>query len=243
MKSGRREIRFYLRTDASTQDDVQLALTAEVVPAIELKGDSPDQSALRLAPREVGRRKMSVITRQAGDEGFDAPGTVRASGSLDARFRDEPTTVLQSGRLIEKKRTLDVTIEPRDTPGTYREELNFGWPDGRSHAFTIVWRVTNVIAVNPTGITLDRKFGESVKLVVLTAHSAAFRILGAKGALLKSKVAPSAEYRKVHLVRLNLDPNLVASAVSDIDILTDRPEQPTVRLSVLLLSSTKDKNE
>jgi hypothetical protein len=141
----------------------------------------------------------------------------------------------REGRVVRERaaRIVEVNLAPSGEIGRRVEEVVLVWADGAERRVPLRWEVEAVVRVEPSGLTIPAGEGLVARTVLVTADRPV-RILDVSGPLVEpdDSARPAAA---VHHLELRLRPGSPGAGATDVTIRTDHPDQPEVRLSVLVL--------
>ena len=179
-------------------------------------------------------KRLTVISRSAGQLGRPAPDRIASSGPITAQFIGSTASETNTDGIDEFRRDIEVNLVAGDGTGLHRGEVRLFWPDGQDLAIPVAWEVIPPVQVSPSGLVLRSRGAGDEYQVVVRATDRPVRIVGVTGALLAAQPGPfDSTPRSSQIVRFALDPTLAAEGATDIVIRTDHPMQPEVVVSVL----------
>ena len=114
------------------------------------------------------------------------------------------------------------------------------WPDLRSISHAISWEVTPLIRAFPAAVVILPSDHEIERLITLVSESEPFRITGVTGPFETEGFDPPLKTKAArrHTFRLRIDPKrMTARRAADLEIATELPAQPVVKVSVALIPS------
>jgi hypothetical protein len=229
--SGRKKAEFLVSTDDRAQPVWTLALKAELYP--EFSAETSGEIGLALG-RE-GAITFPVICHRQGQTGLEAPIEARMAGPHRARLLPKgpaDTESLPDG-LERAARIVEVNLAPSGEIGRHAEEVVLVWADGEERRVPLRWEVEAVVRVEPSGLTIPAGAGLVARTVLLSADRPV-RILEVSGPLVEADDSTRSA-AAVHRLELRLRPGAPWAGATDVVIRTDHPDQPEVRLSVLVL--------
>jgi hypothetical protein len=237
--AGRKTVRFLLETDSPARPAYTFTLLATVFPEFEVT--HLDQTNFSQPVGRPGRQRLRVTCRRLGDEGRNAPTAIEAIAPLIAAFVGPATETSQPGGPTEWTRDVEVTTPAEPDPGMRGGEIVLRWDGELSQRYRLNWRVRPCLEVTPPGLLVRAAEGRVMQTVQVRSDEAPFRVLEVSGECLAAPVEPpSAEPAPRQLVRLVIDPTKATeSAVSEVRIVTDHPQQPSVTLSVVITPAGK----
>ena len=226
-EAGRKRVRFVVKTDEPQRPILVLALTAAVATEIDITGEDARPSLLM---GRSGNRTLRVTCRRIGDVGRRAPESVKATGPITASFAGSLETRGAPGGLIEETRVLSVAFPASSEPQAKHAEIRLRWADGFEKSHVIAWRVDPHIRAVPPGFVLNPGSEHVTKTLHLRSADRPFRIIKITGPSLAENpnTAPS-DSSTSHKVSLIL--NAAGAGASDIQFITDHPDQPAVTVS------------
>lgn len=233
-QSGRKWVQFLVRTDDPAEPIRNFALAASLISEIEPRVLAGSATTLPLG--QSGRQTIRVICHRVGDEGRGAPVTVTATAPVTARFQGPPTVRIFPDGLVETTRDIEVALPPGKTTGSRQSEILIRWSDGLTLPDGIFWQVRPCIEAVPSGLVLKASEGRVDRMILLACQDRPFRVLAIRGPALADVPTPPAESRRSHGIRVSLKADGDSEAgASDLVMTTDHPDQPIVRVSVLVL--------
>jgi len=236
-KLGIKRVDFSAETDSATIPRFRLVLIVDERPGWEVErlGSSVDRVPLG----EAFRGEYLVTLRgRTGDRDL-LPFGVTASEGMTAWLEgsDGHPPRVDAG-ITEETRRLRVEAPGSKTPGYHAAAVRFAWNDGRSKAHAVRWEVSPRLSVAPQGLVLPRSKSRTDVTVVISTSGEPFRIKDVYGpCLAEAPITPRASGKR-HVIHLAVAPDkLAGDNLSEVEIITDDPIQPTVRLSVLFTGS------
>ena len=241
-QSGKKGVRFAIQTDDPEDPFWEVSVSADLIPGIRI--DHVEGAAGPFALGNPGEMSFVISCRRLGQEGREAPDSVKAISPLQARFDGPPVERELPEGLVEADRKVSVELPAASEPGEHKGQLVFRWADGSTWEHTIHWRVIAPIEASPTGLFLTSS-AQSVQKVIIKSLDRPFRITGVT---CPSLAGPPGTFPdppgRLHVLDLTFDPGQTdAGPVQDLIISTDQPDQPTVTVSVLVSNDASGTEE
>ena len=191
--------------------------------------------ATPLALGQAGKQTFRLTARGKGTQSRGLPDEVSITQPLLVAFKGENSTTADGDGLTESCREVEVTIPPASQAGARAGEIAFRWPDGHVEKHRVSWEVRPRLKVSPSGIVLAATRGRVERKVVVSSDGQPFRVLAVRSPILASAVTlpQQAGSRQQLTLSLDLSRAPIGEAV-DVRIMTDSPDQPSVRLSVIV---------
>ncbi len=231
--SGRKQVQFLIRTDATDRPDRWLAARVDLLAEVELVADEGTRAELGLGRPATLRYRL--ICRRLGKAGRTAPASVAVAPPVVARLDGPDTVRTPAEGLVEAIRGVVVDLPTESEEGEHQLTLVFRWEDGTTWTTPLAWRVAPSLRVAPTGIVLRPGDGPTEHPIVVRSDGRPFRIVEVSGPSLAEGVTASAEPAQVQSLRLKLVPPAASGKATDLKIVTDHPDQAALTLSVLTL--------
>ncbi len=248
-QSGYKRVEFVVGIDEPGLESHRFSLSADFLSAFEIEPLNPDHRPLRIG--QEGSRRFLIISRRNREAGLGTPSAVEASPPLSVLFKTPPTETDLGDGFLETRTEVEVHLPASDREGPRSGEFRVQWTSGESREYALSWQVTPWIRATPTSIVLDESHGRSAVSITLATDDIPFKLLDISGPRLLGHSELPDESRRMHKVRLDLDPSeavskrglaprgacprLETAATNAIQIMTDRPEQPVVRLGVIVI--------
>lgn len=237
LKAGHRStpkrVEFVVRTDGVRPEIHRFFLTANFLSVFEVEPLDPEIRPLRMG--QSGRQRFAIICRRGRDGGLGIPSSVEADPPLSARLTTPAVETDLGGGILESRMEVEIHLPATDRKGPRSGAFRVHWSSGESREYALSWQVTPWIRVTPATIILDEKRGRGPVSITLATDDAPFKVLDISGPLLVGHGKLSREPRRLHPLRLELDPTGKHPTTHAITIMTDRPEQPVVRLGVIVV--------
>jgi hypothetical protein len=235
-KSGRHRVDFHLHTDDPERPEILLRLLCTLAPDLEIQPSPGRTSAPSIPRNRSSSRRFSIICRRQGDQGRGTPSGILVTPPLSLDIHG--TFVLEDPAAATSRSVTEVEVlfPPNSSDGAHRAALVLTWPDGSMHEQAVDWFVTPLIRATPPGLTLDGSRGSAPisRTVALQCDDRSFRVLSVDCPILALPVGPSVADQR-HTLSLSLDPSL--GEADHLLVRTDHPDQPTVRVSLVVLPS------
>lgn len=235
-QSGPKRVQFVVLTDRDDDPAISLWLSATLTSALDVEFDDT-AAAATLAVGKAGTLKGRVIGRRTGKDGFSAPSSLSINAPAKARFVGVEIGRLLDNGFHETVREIEIDLPASREPGTKSAELRLAWDKpSRDDRRAIVWSVTPALRATPPALVLDRNStGSASREVVIRSTGTAFHVLGVEGKAIRRGLRLPSEAATLHRLDLPLDRD--ATGISDLRILTDHPDQPIAKLTVLIQST------
>ncbi len=155
---------------------------------------------------------------------------------MTAAFLGEAIEQTDAEGVTSTSRDLVIVLPPSSKLGPHQADLVYSWADGRKDSRSIFWEVVPSVRVTPSRIILNRSEGVVMYTVVATTEDAPFVVTAVGPAPLVLGSEFSREPNRSHTIHLRVNTDRAAREEDPaITIHTDRADQPTLSLSVLLL--------
>ena len=234
--TGRKSVRFSLRTDDPIHPIRVFALVASLRGEVEI--EELDTTGLTLQIGEPGHRVLEVVSRRVGNVGQGPPSELRADGGVSVKFTEEFTGESAGSGLTESVRRILIDIPPSPVAGMKSSSVEMTWASGLKLSHHVTWKVEPRITAHPSALILKTAREESHVLLLKSANP--FRVMEIRGESLVGKVgSPSKDSKREHVLQLRTVSGSRSSA-SNIEITTDDPLQPLVLVSVLSLGDSEE---
>lgn len=231
-RSGHQQLHFSVITDSKTRPREILTLEGELIQDWEV--ETPDGGVGTLPIGREAEKTLRVLCRRNKSQGRSVAYQIKAEGRLAISFQG-PRTEIERGGIVESFQEIRVHIPPSKEIGQKRGQLLFQWEDQTTKSYAFGWEVTPLVKLAPSGFIID-SLEETQKTVVLTSTDTAVKILQISGNILVNQVQTDVTSKKIHVIKLTLKANSdMKGAAHDIIILTNHPDQPIVKLSLLVL--------
>lgn len=238
-QSGWKRAEFEIETDARDQPVRRLALLTQLFSECAIETVEGFDASLPL--NVPGKQIVRVVCLRKGSEGRAAPVSVNAALPLHAVLRDTEGERERPGGLIESSRLVEVKLPPLSEAGPKRNELIFHWSDGYTMGHVVAWEVRRSIVTKPSGLVVKRTAGTLKSTIVIAADDRPFRLLKMSGPGTAAEFVLPTRPEKRHSLSIVIDPSKLADrSTSDVEFLTDHPDQPTVTVSVLVLAADRE---
>ena len=237
-ETGRKRVGFLVLTDDPNRPTHTLSLTADLYSEWELKLSGSDPG--RFPVGRGGELSFDVVSRRRGDEGLNPPGSVEADEPLGAELGGPRADDRPNG-ITEAVQRLVVKIPPCEEPGARRAAVVFRWADGTTRTFDVAWEVVPRLRATPSGLVVKRSDEPSTAKVRVGSDGRPFRVLNVAGELLGAEALLPPGAARDHVLVLTIDPSRCSSGeggVREVTITTDHPDQPVVKVSVLVLPTS-----
>jgi hypothetical protein len=213
-----------------------------MVPAWEVK--PLDDSVASFALGQSGVLTFRVVARRKGDIGRGLPNKISTGPPIEATFSGQVVSSTAADGVVESTWDVEVKLPASDQPGLKRAELMFIWADGRSEKMPLGWEVRPRIRSVPAGLVLRYSSEPIKRTIVVESESVPFKLIRVDSRLLASPVTLPEKPAKRHAfdVKLDLSKGPFGRA-ENVKITTDRPEQPAIHLSVLILPDAPGRGE
>ncbi len=232
-QSGLKAVSFTVETDDKERPVLTLVLRARLLAAWEVAPVAGAPTPLALG--QAGKQTFRLTARGKGTQSRGLPDEVSITQPLLVAFKGENSTTADGDGLTESCREVEVTIPPASQAGARAGEIAFRWPDGHVEKHRVSWEVRPRLKVSPSGIVLAATRGRVERKVVVSSDGQPFRVLAVRSPILASAVTlpQQAGSRQQLTLSLDLSRAPIGEAV-DVRIMTDSPDQPSVRLSVIV---------
>jgi hypothetical protein len=238
-QNGRKRLGFELMTDSQTLPIISLSLEALFFTEWELRVLPSSNTSLSVG--RLGQQRWTVITRAVLDNSLDFPTSVNASAQIGVNFAGPETVQVLEAGIVEKSREVEFVLPSSSLPGERRETVTFDWDDGTRKSQALVWRVVSQLQVRPEGFVLSSNGQVIEKFLVIFSDEHKFRILRIEGRDLLECSEFSNVPSLIHILRLKIKPRVDSElGPSDILMVTDHPEDPTIQVTVLYVSQEED---
>ncbi len=239
--ASRKKLVFRIHTDEFSHPVRHLALLATVIPEVEVRLDEGSDVTLPIG--RSGHQRLVVTCHHLGDDGLGDPSDVMAPTPLSAEFVTPASEKAFPNGLVKTVRLVDVAIPATFEEGQQKSLIYLDWPGGKRREHPITWQVSAPIQATPSGFVLRAETGPEIRDVLLHSTDRPVRVLDVSGPILAKPVALPSVAANVQRLRLVIDPAPTGAGTWDIGIRTDRPEQSTVFLSVLVIPDMGGTNE
>jgi len=237
--ADQKRVSFDIATDSPAEPIRTLVVTARFVPEREIQ-DTPGQATtVRLG--QAASRTYRLIGRRKAGEGRKAPTEVVAHELLQVEPLTPAEEVEGSDGIIESSRTVVVKLPTRAKLGPNRESITLRWPDGLAQIQDVRWTVEPTIRLLPPTLVLKAREGITEARVEVRSEDRPFRVLQVSGSLLAGEGPTAPQAAPVHSLRIPLETRRLMPGVSpEIEVVTDDPDQPRLKLGVLVLPPDKE---
>lgn len=234
-QSGRTRVQFVVATDRDECRTIDLSLTANLLPAWEV---SPLDGVTSPPSKGASSPQMfRVVTRLLGDEGLPPPSDIDSAEPFRSRFVGDATRVTGSEGVVEATRIVEVALSPDQGVGSYSGELRLKWADGTSKTYPIRREVSPHVRLSPSTLVVNSDDGSRTFQVVVKSDGRPFRILSISGPTLVKPITPGPDPAATHVLNFGLDPSrLERLGTSEIEVLTDHPDQASLKVKVYLVA-------
>jgi hypothetical protein len=240
-KVGHLRVDFAVETDAPIIPIRRFAVSVRLVRDWEIEAEGDLVEPLSLG--QPGKLSYRIVCRRKGTEGRGLPDKVTASGPIRAVLGTSAEESNKPGGINEASRTVDVELAASSGAGRRQGELIFQWADGRTQSHLVSWEVRPRIGVMPPGLVIQPSREPVPVVLTVASDDRPIRIVKVDGPLAKP-FAPSSEMKRIHPLRLLVDPSQAAQdSIADIKITTDHPVQPFVSAALLVSGSAAGDNQ
>ena len=228
-----KRVTFAIETDDPVESGATFALQARFVPELEILATAESQAPLLIG--QAARRSYRMIGRRKDGEGRTAPAEVIATEPLRIESISPANEIKKTDGIIESSRQVIVGLPARGKFGVNRSPIILRWADGLIQQHDVTWTVEPRIRVDPPLLVVKpRDFTQEMTIEVRSADRP-FGISRVSGPLLAGEGPTSPRASLTHLIRLTLDPDRFVTQVKpEIEIVTDDPDQPLLKLGVLV---------
>ena len=235
---GKSRVEFMVSTDRGV---VTYSVSANTTPAFEVEFADPNGS--EVAAGRDAAWSLIVTCRRSGADGLDLPSVVAIDPPSTARFVGLPSEIKRTDGVIETRREIAVTHPASHEPGAKTVDLRIVWEkQGRSERQSIQWMVKPALKASPPAIVLDRGSHDVIAREVLVESTGTeFRVLGVSGKAVAPGFVPPESRGVAHRIAIPIDAQ--STGISDVRIETDHPDQPTLKVSLLIPSPIESSNE
>jgi hypothetical protein len=189
----------------------------------------------------------SVVTRYREGTPQIVPTRVEAISPVSARFAKVSEKVNLGDGVTEVSTVLEVEIGELKINRPGRSELKVLFSDGSTMQQELLWEIISPLRAYPSGFVLRQQEGRVSKTVLVQSDEEPFQVKGVDNPLSHRESAPevidgspSPNRASTRVVSLDFDPSVVGpDTTSTIRILTDHPEQPEIRVNVLVLGTDR----
>ena len=233
-QSGPKSVSFSVETDKPSHPDYRLELLADLHPEWEV---APSDLNRRSFPIGLGGRlEFSMIRRERGEQ-VQPPDTIDISSPSSLSVDLVRAEQGQIGDFAEDRRWIAVKIPPSIREGRDHAVLRFRWLGGEERNHEITWEVTPAIQVTSSILLLHKAEGVKEYSILLASEHGAFRITKVDWPSRGEMPRFDETAGLVRKLSLMLDPSKIDPSVQPTEILirTDHPDQPTVKVKVLVL--------
>ncbi len=238
-QSGRKCVEFALATDRPEFPEIRLSLTASLLPAWEVE---PIGAETHIIPAgSTASQTFRIACRRTSSAGKVGPSEVSISGPFSCRFVDGGDERARPDGIIEATRIVEVTPTSTTEAGHRSGELRFVWPDGTAKTRPIHWEISAHVRANPSSLVVQASDSPTRAIISVTCADRPIRIIRVSGPLLGRRVDPRPGPSMAHTLELSLDASgLGLGGTSEIEIITDHPDQEKVSLRAVVLPSREE---
>lgn len=230
-----KQVGFSVQTDSRDCPPVAYALRATLYP--EWESQLLAGSSTKLPVGGSGRQEVRITCARIAGEVTACPSAVAIDSPLTARFLGEFREQTEPDKATLIVRDVEIALPASPDVGPHTAVIRFRCPDGRERKQTVVWEVVSPLRASPSKLILrqtDRNVSHRVSISSFDGR--AFRIRGVEPAHMVSKCEFSPDASRTQTVEVQIDPDRVARQKgSEVIIETDRDDQPTVSLKVIVL--------
>ena len=232
--AGQKRVTFDVETDAPSRPVETFTLLARFVPEWEIQEITGPATPLLIG--QASSRTYRLIARRKAGEGRPAPSEVIASEPLRIESLAPAGEVEGSDGVIESTRQISIALPPRGKLGPNQGAITLRWPDGQAEEHAIAWTVEPRIRLSPAAVVLKPSDGTTTVAVEVRSVDRPFAVTRVAGPLLVGDGPPVPQPSTSHKLRLALDPARLAPGVKpEVEFATDDPDQPLLKLGVLVM--------
>ncbi|MGC8639385.1 MAG: hypothetical protein ACP5XB_05845 [Isosphaeraceae bacterium] len=232
--SGSKEVRFVVEAESGGGGPYVLGLKAQLAPAWEVVPLTDGPTSLAIG--EEGERTFRLIVRRLGTEGRSLPQSISVAPPLTVAFKGPATTKSGRGGLSESMRDFTLRIPAGRKPAAHEALVTMLWPSGLREDYPVTWEVRPHLWASPSALILKASSQPVERAVVVSSDGRPFRIISISGRLLDPGTSRPSGAATAHCIVLRIAPSAAAAErPENVGILTDHPDQTSVRVSILVL--------
>jgi hypothetical protein len=236
LQAEKKRVGFLLQTDSKECPNWTYTLSAMVFPAWEVRVSADSTRTLPIG--RSGRQVMRITGRRVGTEGNTLPTRVEAESPLVARFLGDSREETESAGVTSRTRDVEIILPTSSKPGAHRNSIRFRWPEGLTQEHLVLWEVVPAVRASPSRLVVKLSERDVTHTVVLRiSDDRPFHVshIGPPRLVVSSEFDDEASL--AHTLKVRIDPRLASQESNpQITIKTDVADQPTVSVSIVVLS-------